>query len=591
MIVTAAWRRGGTRQVIWLWTVLALGLAIGACSADTEIKEEDKIPPPIAQASTLLAADRNGDVWRIDSQTGEIQPFLDVYIPSGPSALNLGVISAMVFDPAANVLYAGTGASTLSACPGCLYSIDMATGVATLLLDISTSLGSFAIPGLARRSDGRLFAANDNLVEVDPTVPTVVASNVISPAVGGGRGLTFGNDGTLYMAGYTTGTTINGIDTTTAASALLGTLSYPNSGGVEPLFPQGSPVINSMTTLPDGSALAIVNDSAWNWYGASVDLATPEAVLLGKLSFELDGIVWLPFVASSALPAPVMNLSVIDGYLSNAVGWDAGFVVNSYKLYWKANGTMSGIPANADGFYAGIPGTNFSDFAAAPGNTYFYMVAAVTAAGEGPPSSEIFHVAVGATVGAEIIPFAPVAAVSPTPVALADDQVSGAVPLGFNFTFFGNVYTQAYISSNGFLSFDAAAPHGCCGGSIIPDIFPPNDYIALAWTDLDPPELGLGESTPGTITYETIGSAPNRKFVLTFDRIGTNALGGIYTGQLVLNEFDSTAEVHTTHANLQDVPAYTQGVENASGTVGYYLPGRATGQDILNNDAVRFHTN
>ena len=37
---------------------------------------------------------------------------------------------------------------------------------------------------------------------------------------------------------------------------------------------------------------------------------------------------------------------------------------------------------------------------------------------------------------------------------LNDDQVSGSVPLGFSFSFMCSTYTNCYVSSNGFLSFN-----------------------------------------------------------------------------------------------------------------------------------------
>ena len=37
---------------------------------------------------------------------------------------------------------------------------------------------------------------------------------------------------------------------------------------------------------------------------------------------------------------------------------------------------------------------------------------------------------------------------------LTDDSFSGPVPIGFNFTFYGNVFTQCTIGSNGIISFN-----------------------------------------------------------------------------------------------------------------------------------------
>lgn len=52
--------------------------------------------------------------------------------------------------------------------------------------------------------------------------------------------------------------------------------------------------------------------------------------------------------------------------------------------------------------------------------------------------------------------YAPLAT-SGTNVTLSDDQVSGAIPIGFNFTFFCNNYTNAYISSTNFVTFNSTS--------------------------------------------------------------------------------------------------------------------------------------
>src|SRR3990172_285186 len=51
---------------------------------------------------------------------------------------------------------------------------------------------------------------------------------------------------------------------------------------------------------------------------------------------------------------------------------------------------------------------------------------------------------------------------------LADDQMSGSIPLGFSFNFYGAAYSDVHVSSNGFLSFLPDQPSGCCSGAPIP---------------------------------------------------------------------------------------------------------------------------
>ena len=67
-----------------------------------------------------------------------------------------------------------------------------------------------------------------------------------------------------------------------------------------------------------------------------------------------------------------------------------------------------------------------------------------------------------------------------TPLRLGDDN-SVAVNLGFAFPYYGQTFTQAYISSNGFINFTQNF-NGCCGGQ--PMANAPRDGIYPYWTDL-----------------------------------------------------------------------------------------------------------
>jgi hypothetical protein len=98
-----------------------------------------------------------------------------------------------------------------------------------------------------------------------------------------------------------------------------------------------------------------------------------------------------------------------------------------------------------------------------------------------------------------------------TNVALGDDANSAALPIGFTFNFFGTNYTTFFIGSNGFITFGAGST------SLTPQTLPntgaPNNIIALAWRDLDPGSNG------NLIRYQTLGTAPNRRLVVSFQNV------------------------------------------------------------------------
>ncbi len=176
--------------------------------------------------------------------------------------------------------------------------------------------------------------------------------------------------------------------------------------------------------------------------------------------------------------------------------------------------------------------------------------------------------------------FAPSAAAG-TNVFLGDDAVSGALPVGFNFDFYGNTYTQFYLSSNGFLSFDPAVSQGCCQGGVIPTNDAVNNVIAFDWDDLYPPG-------GGSLLYQTIGTAPNRQLIVSIVNMPLfpNSTPDV-TSQVVLYETSNIIEIHTTQVT-SDGSNQTMGIENANGTDGLTVPGRNSALWTASNDYVAF---
>ena len=165
-------------------------------------------------------------------------------------------------------------------------------------------------------------------------------------------------------------------------------------------------------------------------------------------------------------------------------------------------------------------------------------------------------------------------------VLLDDDEVSDALPVGFSFNFYGIDYTNFYISSNGFITFNSDADDDWYEAMILPDIEMPNNLIAMAWSDINP-EAG------GTIRYSTTGTAPNRVLVVEFNEVPQYADNNPITTQVQLYEGTNLIEIHTTTmpSNSND---YTQGVENSDGTRAVTTPGRNAADWSATNDYVSF---
>jgi hypothetical protein len=168
-------------------------------------------------------------------------------------------------------------------------------------------------------------------------------------------------------------------------------------------------------------------------------------------------------------------------------------------------------------------------------------------------------------------------AASGSSLALADDASSGAA-LGFTFNFYGSDYTSLNVCSNGLFSFTSTAcPFAAAS---IPNAAAPNAAIMAFWEDLDP-TLG------GTIHYETLGAAPQRRFVVQFTNIQHFGGGSPISFQLVLFESANHIEVRYLSAT-PDGGTHTIGIENATGTDGIQVVNGNPG--TLANFTIRYDT-
>jgi uncharacterized repeat protein (TIGR01451 family) len=149
---------------------------------------------------------------------------------------------------------------------------------------------------------------------------------------------------------------------------------------------------------------------------------------------------------------------------------------------------------------------------------------------------------------------------TPTVVG-CDDCVNGPIPLPFTFNFYGADYAAIFVSSNGFVTFTSPSyPGGCCGDPI-PTAGNIDNFIAGMWTDLYP---GGG----GNVRYATLGSAPNREFVVGYYGVPYCCTNGSLTFEIILHEGSHTIELQYGAALTNGVRTTTAGIENSDGTIG-----------------------
>jgi gliding motility-associated-like protein len=163
-------------------------------------------------------------------------------------------------------------------------------------------------------------------------------------------------------------------------------------------------------------------------------------------------------------------------------------------------------------------------------------------------------------------------------VSLSDDQYSGVVPIGFTFTYFGINYTNCIISSNGYVSFNIGNANGYSAWSInnpIPGPGTPLNSIMAPWQDINP---SVWTSPNGVISYKTVGTAPNRIFIVEFRDINMFSCTNVcYGGQIQLFETSNIIETHIASKQLCNTwnnGRAIHGIQNATGTIAVAVPGR-----------------
>ncbi|MGH9867392.1 MAG: S8 family serine peptidase [Candidatus Polarisedimenticolia bacterium] len=137
-----------------------------------------------------------------------------------------------------------------------------------------------------------------------------------------------------------------------------------------------------------------------------------------------------------------------------------------------------------------------------------------------------------------------------------DDQISGAIPLGFSFPFYDRSFTSVRVCTNGFLSFTSLhAPRG--SGIALPSAESgvPENLIAPLWVDMDFLEARRARYHSG----------PDR-FVVQYNDVPLKDLPeSRLTFQVIL---EPTGKITFQYLSLSHAPAATIGIQNDSRTVG-----------------------
>lgn len=413
---------------------------------------------------------------------------------------------------------------------------------------------------------------------------TVTINNAVSSWPGSGRSYTFTPPVIQNCTGVPNAGTISGTNSICAGAATVLSVS-----GATPLSVSG---ISYQWQESDDNGVADPWSSVVGGSGANTLIYTTASLagnryyrMAVSCSFSGQTATTTPYIIS-VQPLPAVSVSPTSSVLC------AG---NSLLLTASGANTYTWTPAG------GLSSTTGATVTASPSASTIYTVTGTnTSNGCSATATAILTTTVGinANAGADPMNICPgssttlyatantsttVYALSSIPYQLfpttgftaitswtgnADDG-SALVSLPFNWFFYGTTYSSLYIGTNGYLSFGAAST--AYQAVAIPAATAPNNYIALCWSDLNP-------GSAGTISYGTVGTAPNRVFIVDFNGVAFyNASGSIATGQVCLFE-DGHVEIHATTLDRgTSTAASVMGLENATGSSGTPVTGRNGG--------------
>jgi hypothetical protein len=147
-----------------------------------------------------------------------------------------------------------------------------------------------------------------------------------------------------------------------------------------------------------------------------------------------------------------------------------------------------------------------------------------------------------------------------------DDGGWGAIPIGFNFNYFGTNYNTINVGTNGVLQFGAynAAALGDFTIGALPNALDPTNAIFGFAHDL------MCGFAGANLSYWTSGIAPNRKFVVNYQVFPLSNSTLPVNFQIILKE--TTGQVEIVATQVLSTGGKTVGVNNPTGTIGAAAP-------------------
>ena len=214
-------------------------------------------------------------------------------------------------------------------------------------------------------------------------------------------------------------------------------------------------------------------------------------------------------IAASATTAQDLALAPLPaGTLAGIVRDDQGRYLRGARIE-ILNAPVAPVATDDDGAYAfpGLPAGSY-DLRASVGGCNESAVQTLAISGDAALDFVLPALADHYGHTCRIVPMPYVDA--STVLALDGDEASLEVPLPFPFPFYGTVYTRAFVTTNGYLTFIASdvTPYN----SGLPNLGAPNAAIYAYWGDLVVHERA-------SVRTQLAGTAPQRAFVIEWRNV------------------------------------------------------------------------
>lgn len=188
------------------------------------------------------------------------------------------------------------------------------------------------------------------------------------------------------------------------------------------------------------------------------------------------------------------------------------------------------------------------------------------------------------------IPFQPYTGSLPV-LSISDDINSAPITLPFSIDFYGTVFNQVVVSTNGYIDFRSSLAGQFSPWSIAPTqipntAFPVKMAVLGCFHDMN------NSNGQGTINYGVYGTAPYRKFVVYYNNNAHFACTSVKSSfQMILHETTNIIDVQLI--DKQVCPTWNggravTGLINLDGTQGITPPGRNVGNWTAVQEAWRF---